>query len=202
MNTTELENELRARWTCPYRWNGKQTNAYDRLTRMIYRTPCFADARAQIERSIAEADIQIYALNRWYNFWSSEGIKAIFEQHPRVTPCPNRYSKTVDFSIDGIPFDHKTTIFPRAYPGGLRDAIRCPRALIDWLYENQSTEQRYHTANRLFIVLYASDGQHWKLKANLHEIGKCVNDYLDHFDPALLSTLSNGARADCIWYVP
>ena len=39
--------------------------------------------------------------------------------------------------------------------------------LIHWFYKQQSKGQRYHLKNRLFMVVYDPDGEHWKLKAEL-----------------------------------
>ena len=113
---------------------------------------------------------------------------------PRVQPAANPRDRLRDFTLDGISFDHKTSIWPRAYPGALAAAQDNPTALIQWLYANQSGEGRYHTANRLFVVLHTPDGAHWKLKADLRRLRAAVHEFL--LDPQLRRvTIENGQRA-------
>lgn len=199
MQIDDLAHELRQRWAYPYRWHQQQNDIADRATAFIYHTPRFRDLLSAIAR--LDPDTRDYALNRWYNFWSAKGVQAIFCSHPLVRPERDVYHKTIDFYIDTIPFDHKTTVFPSSYPGGLRSALHFPRAMIDWLYANQSTGQRHHSANRLFLILWSNDRQHWRLKADLLGIAQSVNEYLDHFDPAYLHVLPSGAMADSIYYI-
>lgn len=50
-------------------------------------------------------------------------------------------------------------------------------------------------------VLYADDGQHWRLKAEVSSIACGIHRYLDEFHPCQLHQLDNGAQADVIWYM-
>lgn len=90
----------------------------------------------------------------------------------------------MDFQIDGITFDHKTTVFPRKYNQSIDYAKSNPSDLIKWLYDNQSQEQRKHFKNRLFIVLYSSNGgNHWKLKAEISWLRELIELYVQNFKP-------------------
>jgi hypothetical protein len=109
-----------------------------------------------------------------------------------------------DFSIQGIHFDHKTSVFPRGYSHSLDYAREHKAHLIQWLYRNQSHEQRYHESNRLFIILYARDGAHWKLRAEIGELATVMRDYVAHFSPAQLVRLPMGSQSvlsDIVWFV-
>ncbi|HEY6906884.1 MAG TPA: hypothetical protein VI230_05415, partial [Ignavibacteriaceae bacterium] len=55
-----------------------------------------------------------------------------------------------------------------------------------WLYKNQSRQQRMHFKNRLFIVLYSSDGNHWKLKAEITWLKSVIERYMLGFNPDYL----------------
>lgn len=61
------------------------------------------------------------------------------------------------------PFDLKTTYLPRDYP--IDEAIKNPRQLAIWMYENQGA-QRFGADNRLFVILADENNldQSWKLK--------------------------------------
>ena len=56
-----------------------------------------------------------------------------------------------------MPFDHKTSVYPSAFKKTLEYAKEHREELIDWLYENQSKQQRFHMKNRLFVVVFSSD---------------------------------------------
>jgi hypothetical protein len=88
----------------------------------------------------------------------------------------------VDFTIKGISFDHKTSVFPKGFGKSISYAKDNPKELIEWLYENQSQEQRKHLKNRLFVVLFSSDGEHWKLKSEILWLEKIILEYLRNFD--------------------
>jgi hypothetical protein len=194
-----IEHELRKRWMLPYRWRGKQDNVRDAATRFVYDCTSFEDVLERA-RSLGDASLLDYTLNRWYNFWSAMAVEEMFRSHPRVQPAP-AYHQARDFAIDGIWFDHKTTVFPRAYPGTLLEAMASPIDIAHWLYENQSQGRRYHTKNRLFLILWSEHGAHWKLKARLGEIEKAISLYLDGFSVSALHRMGNGAQTDIIWFV-
>ena len=210
MNQAErlaVGDELRKRLAYPYQWGGMQTDALDRQTRFIYDLSSGDSVLAMIDDLFGlrpnYTDLLNYALNRWYNFWSSQVVESIFCELPGVVPAP-KYDRRVDFSINGIPFDHKTTVFPKGYPGDLDSALQAPHSLVHWLYTNQSQQQRCHWHNRLFLVLHAEDGEHWRLKADTGLLATAIEEYMEDFSTADLIPCEMGsskAMAGLIWVV-
>ena len=206
-----LETELKKRTAEPFApWGRKQGVAWDAATRFVYRTPTWdalkTQARAQCPADTNPRDFFNYAANRWFNFWSAQGIEHIFAQLPAVQPNPNRRDRLVDFTLHGIPFDHKTSIFPNRFPASLQFALRHPESLIHWLYQNQSREGRQHFGNRLFIILFDShSAEHWKLRAELRWLQSKIGWYVRRFDPDALTALSFEREkitlADIIWAI-
>ena len=134
------------------------------------------------------------------------GVEQIFAQLPGVQPNKNPRDRLVDFTLYGITFDHKTSVFPKHFPQNLHFAWQHPEALIHWLYQNQSGEQRRHYGNRLFIILFDSqDGEHWKLRAELQWLQTKIHHYVRRFDPDKLTALSfirdKITLADIIWAI-
>ncbi|HEY4528086.1 MAG TPA: hypothetical protein VJL09_03520 [Candidatus Paceibacterota bacterium] len=76
-------------------------------------------------------------------------------------------------------FDLKTTYLPRGYP--IDEAIKNPRQLAIWMYENQGA-QRFGADNRLFVILADKNNldQSWKLKRDFDfvfgKIGQFFNE--------------------------
>lgn len=205
----EIESELKKRLRYPYIWGRRQGNLYNGMTRFIYNTFSFNDLLKTIDREFKGDskydDLFNYALNRWYNFWSAEAIVRIMCSHPKVEAAMDERDRLVDLTIDGIPFDHKTSVFPRNYVGDIAYARKNPIDLIEWLYSEQSQEQRHHMKNRLFLVLYSPDGNHWKLKADISWLKGIVDNYMAHFSKDKLQKLSFDANtttlSDIIWAV-
>jgi len=185
MNLEAVERELKRRWAYPYRWPSVQGDRRDRATDFIYRVSRFDELLRQVQdRFGANPDYPDwfdYALNRWYNFWSARAVEEIFCTLERVTPAKNRRDRLVDFSIDGVRFDHKTTVFPSGFGHDLTYARKHPWLLIEWLYQHQSQQRRKHLANRLFVVLHAHDGQHWRLKAEIAWLKGLIETYIEGF---------------------
>ncbi len=181
INYTILEQHLKKRINnLPYSWKKPQDNNTDSKTKIIYNIRSYA---ALIEAFKNEStDLKNYAYNRWLNFWSAKAIEDFFKNNPNVTPEKNQYHKTIDFYINGVGFDHKTSVLPQDFKDRLEDLKReeCQIELIKWLYSNQSQEQRKHFGNRVFVVLINNDNlnQSWKLKGELTQIKKYIDNYL------------------------
>lgn len=203
MNLEALEIELKKRWQFPYDWKGtKQTNELDLQTRFIYQIKSFDSLLQKIE-SLSNP-IQNYALNRWYNFWSATGVEYIFSQHSKVQPNKNSYDKLVDFTIDGISFDHKTSVFPKGFSKTIQEAQNNPNELLHWLYDNQSSQGRQHFKNRLFLILHHQNNDHWKLKAELKFLKNKIDNYVLNFDNQNLFTIEKNQQkiiSDIIWVI-
>jgi hypothetical protein len=205
----QIEKELKKRLVYPYKWGRKQNDKFDRLTNFVYRISSFEEVLKEIEnkfRSDKEhQNISNYALNRWFNFWSAQAVEKIFCSLPNVKPALDEKDRLVDFSIDGVTFDHKTSIFPKNFPCPIEEAIKKTDELIIWLYKNQSQQQRKHLKNRLFIVLYSADGDHWKLKAEISWLKERIEKYMEGFNPHFLLKFSleknHDTISDVIWAI-
>jgi len=202
-----IESELTKRLKYPYKWGRKQNDHFDKLTNFVYRISKFEDVLKEIESRFKSdnehQNISDYALNRWYNFWSAQAVEKIFCSLPNVKSALDEKDRLVDFTIDGITFDHKTSIFPKNFPYPIDQAIKKTDELIKWLYEHQSQQQRKHLKNRLFIVLYSSDGDHWKLKSEISWLKERIEKYMTGFNPNYLMKFkleeNRETLADVIW---
>ncbi len=205
----KIETELKKRLTYPYKWGRKQNNEFDKLTNFIYRTFLFDDVIKEInsrfKKDKEHLNISNYALNRWYNFWSAQAVEKIFCSLPNIKPALDSKDRLVDFTIDGFKFDHKTSVFPKNFPYPIKEAVKKTDELIRWLYKNQSQQQRMHLKNRLFVVLYSPDDEHWKLKAEINWLKERIEKYMLGFNPHYLLKFplesDHQTLADVIWAV-
>jgi hypothetical protein len=205
-----LEKELKERLKIEYTWGRKQNNNFDKQTNFIYSINKFHKLEQRIEKDFKSnfnyKELKNYALNRWFNFWSANAVEHIFCEHPAVKPHSNTKDKFVDFFIQDIPFDHKTTVFPKGFQKSVPYAFEHKRELMKWLYKNQSQQQRKHLKNRLFIVLvnYNDENRHWKLKAEIDWLQKIISTYLSTFDAQNLETFNfqdSNVKSDIIWAI-
>ena len=97
------------------------------------------------------------------------------------------------------------SIFPENFPYTIEESIKKTNELIVWLYKNQSQQQRKHMKNRLFIVLYSSDGEHWKLKSEIAWLKKRIEKYMKGFNPHYLLKFpleqNHQTLSDVIWAI-
>jgi hypothetical protein len=206
---SQIESELKKRLSYPYEWGQKQNDFFDNQTNFIYQISSFENLLNEIKKRFKDnPDYKKYfnyTLNRWYNFWSAHAIEKIFCSLPNVTPALDEKDHLVDFIIDGFTFDHKTSVFPKAYNKTLRETIVNTDDLIRWLYKNQSHGKRMHLRNRLFIVLYSTSGEHWKLKAEISWLKKEIENYMIGFNPHYLMKFKfdddEETLSDIIWVV-
>lgn len=203
-----IENELRKRHAFAYSWGKKQDNEWDKLTSFIYQTEHFIDLKIELSKRFYHQDnfkeLCYYAMNRWYNFHSAKAVEELFCSHPFVTPHQDEFHKEIDFYINDLPFDHKTSVFPLGLNKDLKWAQENKEYLIHWLYDNQSKEQRHHCKNRIFIILYDQKGEHWKLKSELTIIKIAIDRYFENWSPEQLITIefpNQKVVADVIWVV-
>ena len=203
MDLQRIEIELKKRLAYPYSWGRIQSNSLDYHTNFIYKTYSF-EALLKLTENFNNP-LKNYAYNRWYNFWSAKAVEYIFTTHNNVVANKNAYHKYIDFSINQIPFDHKTSKFPNGFKHSIDYAKDHQKELIFWLYKNQSQQQRKHLKNRLFIVLY--DGiskQHWKLKAEIMHLKLEIDKYVTDFSENNLYKFDFGqgdVLSDIIWLV-
>ncbi len=207
---SEIEFQLRHRLAYPYKWGRRQNDVWDAYTQYIYTTFEWEALVAKMKHTCEQYPLDKsalfqYASNRWYNFWHSVAVENMFATLEGVRKVTNHRDREKDFFLHGIPFDHKTTVFPKKFAGNLDVLRQHPNQLLYWLYEKQSLEQRHHKENRLFIVVYKSTGEHWKLKCELSLIKKHIENYAANFTRSQVQTLTfaNGASAlsDIIWVI-
>ncbi len=210
LNLIEVETELKKRHAFPYNWFRKQNDKWDNYTNFIYHTSTWETLIAKIEEAVKSYQLDreelfYYARNRWYNFWSAKAIEQVFCSCFDVNKEINPKHKWIDFRIKQIPFDHKTSIFPKNCNLTLSEALNNKRELISWLYQNQSKEKRHHLKNRIFIVVFAKSGRHWKLKAEIKLLEKEIKNYVLNFKSSQLQkfifTPQNETFSDIIWLI-
>ena len=133
-------------------WKIRQNNALDSRTGHIYSCPTIAELNDVAAQKALNDEEQFYAVHRWRNFKRHEAwLSLLFEQVPMISLTENEYDKKQDFYIESngvkIPFDLKVTRYPMSVSSGMKDAD-----LAEWFYKNQSTQGRFHLANRFFVV--------------------------------------------------
>jgi|SRR5690625_502374 len=198
-----LEIELQKRWKYPYQWGQKQNDFWDDLTNFIYKTNSWEDLVSYMKSTseiykLDKKKVFQYAANRWYNFWSAIAVENIFTTMEGVTPALNSKNRLVDFSIFGIDFDHKTSVFPKKFNKSISYSQSHKRELIFWLYKNQSQQKRKHLKNRLFIVVYDQQGEHWKMKACLNDLKVIIQQYVQNFNPGQLEKFEFEKGETCV----
>lgn len=203
-----IEKELKNRWHYPYKWYRKQNDVWDNHTNFIYTISNWEELIQAIasvvqSKNLDKKETFYYAVNRWYNFWSALAVEEIFCALPGVLPSKNNKNRLIDFSIKSIPFDHKTSVFPKGFSKGIDFAQANPKQLINWLYNNQSSQKRHHNANRLFIIVHSEKGDHWKLKAEISILHQAISNYVATFDAGQLTSMkfsdNSTALSDIIW---
>lgn len=210
MDLTGIETQLKKRCRYRYKWFRKQNDSWDRLSKFIYNTRDWEQLNESIALRVATEKLPAneffqYCSIRWFNFWSARAIEAIFAEMPGITPDPNAKNRTRDFSCCGIDFDLKTSVFPRNFKGDLVIARKNPQKLLRWLYQNQSRQQRFHLENRLFLMVYSSKREHWKLKAEISWLREIIEKYVLTFETSQLKEFQfkpgKTTFSDIIWAI-
>ena len=154
-----------------------QSDADDEKSRFIYTTKT---VNAVLEQAKLNDIDPSYALHRWYHYHTSKECENIFIENGAIKE-PNYHHKTIDIYIQGISFDVKLTVYPQKLADHPYDLTtrQGKNKMIEWLYKNQSQEQRKHLKNRLFIVC---DGdtpyESLCLKSNFEQIEEKIKIYL------------------------
>lgn len=205
-----IELQLKKRWKFSYKWLRKQNNQWDAHTNFVYDISNWDDLLPRIEQipeshEFKRTELFNYAINRWYNFWSATAVEQIFTEIKGVKSAPNAKDREVDFELFGINFDHKTSVFPKHLKNDLPYAQANERNLIEWFYNNQSSQKRQHFKNRIFVVVHSNRGDHWKLKAELELIKTEIHNYVSKFSVEQLYsfTFAEGTKtfSDIIWVI-
>ncbi len=205
-----IESELQHRLLYKYVWYRKQNDQWDGYSDFIYTIVKFEELITKISETISRLRLDkheffYYTVNRWYNYWSAVAVESIFCALDGVIPVKNKKHRLVDFSLFGENFDHKTSVFPKGFSKSIGYAKRHPEELLKWLYANQSQGKRKHLENRMFIIVYANDGAHWKLKSQITWLKDIISTYVTTFDDSKLYRLQlqpdKVTKAGLIWAV-
>lgn len=167
-------------------WGRKQGDQWDKWSNFIYELKTLHEVWAQVNLVARREGLEVkafgaYVVNRWYNHHTHDQILQLFLAHPATQPEANRKHHTVDFYLRGLPFDLKISHFPRAYPENIDYAQQHPHHLARWLYQHQSKQGRYHTGNRLFLILRnrAQPELSWQLRRDFETLEQRIYEFLD-----------------------
>ena len=167
-------------------WSRVQGDEWDRASRFIFSIRSLRKLRRETKRAAAEHDLPLrafggYVLRRWYSFHTHQAVLDLILDHPRTRPESDPFHHTVDFYLGDRGVDLKLTQLPRTFREDLSAVRTHPEDLAQWFYENQSKEGRFHTGNRLFVVLHDAENpeQTWELRRDFDQIEKAVNEFLD-----------------------
>lgn len=133
-------------------WRRRQSDLLDRRTKFVYRCETLDELEERAKALTLSEEEHSYALHRWRNFRRHEAwMQLLRERVEGLHLSTNRFDKTCDFELRvgdrWISFDLKVTRFPQA----VGSQVTNPELAL-WFYRNQSREQRFHLANRLFVV--------------------------------------------------
>ena len=180
-----------------------QTNCLDAETKFIYTCNSVEDIKTYCRQCNIDlkqrSAVANYALHRWYNFHCAKIHEDIFIKNGAKKE-PDAYHKTIDFYLFDVPFDLKTTYFPKAiknktdYNPTNREG---KNRLISWLYANQSKQGRFHLKNRLFIVC-----EDLKSKSDFEIIEERVSRFIDfskRFGFNRIAIENKSIYSDVIW---
>jgi len=186
-------------------WGRPQGDQWDRLSRFIYRVQTLQGVQRQARamaraRALDEEAFAAYAVRRWFNHHTHDQILQMFLARPTIRQEENRQHRTIDFYLRDIPFDLKVSLFPRAYPENIFYAQQHPHHLALWQYKHQSREGRYHTGNRLFIVLHnlVQPELSWQLRRDFAALEEKIGQFLAA--PTLLGLVVGHAQTGEVYY--
>jgi len=160
-----------------FRWGVVQGQLDQKIqTEYVRRFVRYEDLLQGVKNKLHD-DITHYVIATWYNHWTTVLIEDYISQHPRVIPTlKNNFG--IDIFFDNQPFDLKITYLPKDFT--LEQALKDPKGLITWLYENQGA-QRFGADNRLFVVLASKDNleESWKLKRDFDFVFSEIDKFFD-----------------------
>lgn len=155
-----------------------QNNFSDYKSNFIYNAETVQEC---VEKAkINNVDLE-YVLHRWYNHKTSTQCERIFVEYGAKKEEDIK-NKDIDIYINNEPFDVKLTVYPnklKQHPYNLRNRVG-KNQMIQWMYANQSQQQRKHLKNRLFIVC---DGINQYdslcLKSDFEQIRVKIREYMN-----------------------
>lgn len=172
----------------------RQNDELDKLTRFVYEI----DNLDFIITICKKKDIDLnYALHRWYNFQCARYHEFLFCKNGAVKE-ENPKHLTIDFYIKNVPFDLKTSVYPKNFEQNLDLSLRENKnKLIRWLYENQSSQSRQHFENRLFAVCQTLES-----KSDFEAVEQKIKTFLDFSNKNGFNKIEINNRlifSDIIW---
>lgn len=174
----QLEKDLRRTLQIISSTWGMQNNHYDKASNFIYRMNSLDECLSEIDRTNVNKN---YALHRWYNYKTSITCEKIFCEYGAVHE-KDRFNHDVDIYIDGIPFDVKLTVYPKALSKNAYDLStrEGKNNMIRWYYNNQSQQNRKQNLNRLYVVCDASSpDENLLMKCNFSLMRKYIKAFME-----------------------
>ena len=108
-----------------FKWGGDQNNSLDKyfVSHYVKAIRSYKELKQKIASEALNV-VENYVLASWYNHWTSIVIEHFFKQHKKVLPTIGQV-KSIDFIIDGIPFDLKVTYLPSGkwYQDGVKSHL-------------------------------------------------------------------------------
>lgn len=142
----------------------------------VRKTYYYDDLLKKVRKNLYN-DVTNYVVCTWFNHWTTVLIEEHIGQHKRVIPTIKNI-KGIDIFFDSQPFDLKISYLPKGYC--IDKAIKNPKELAIWMFENQGT-QRFGSENRLFIILFDKNNpeKSWELKRDFSLIFEKVDYFFD-----------------------
>lgn len=205
MELSNIETELKkASLQASKAWGGKQVNCKDFATNKVVYSGITDYNKLLKELKVfnLSEDMSKYAVKRWYNFTISEAVKGMFLEWSNARAEADKKHKSIDIYINDIPFDIKGSVFPRKlkFDDSYLSNVDKKTELINWLYDNQSTQGRFHLENRLFVIYYSSIRAADVLKSELLKTKESIDSYMSSFDKQNLIRIGTSV-SDIIWVV-
>jgi hypothetical protein len=160
-----------------FSWGAVQGQLDQKIqTEYVRRIVRYDELLSNVENTLHN-DVTNYVICTWFNHWTTVLIEEHISAHPRVIPTIKNI-KGVDIFFAGQPFDLKVTYLPRGYSPD--EAIKHPRDLATWMFENQGA-QRFGADNRLFVILLDKDNpdDSWKLKRDFDLVFEKIDNFFD-----------------------
>lgn len=182
-----------------------QKNKDDFDTNFIYKCNTLSQCLEEIEKRGLNKN---YVLHRWYNYKTSIETESIFCTYG-ATHCENLYDHDKDIYINNIPFDVKLTCYPKKLfkekPYNLTKRSG-KNDMINWLYTNQSQENRKQLLNRLYVICDGDSYQNSIInKSNFVMIESVIKVFMDYIKTNKINEIVvNGKKvlSDIIYIKP
>lgn len=174
--------------TIKTKWGAVQNNEMDFISNKIF----LWESVAEMEKDIGDKNDKIknYARRRWFVYKCALCDEYLFKKYG-AQPNPNPKDKNWDFQINDVKFDHKGTKLPNELT--YEQLQNDPQSVINWLYENQSKEQRYGEQNRLFIIHLSLIDRNRDdlLRCPLPKKEQAIKSFVENFKDAKLFDYKN-----------